>query len=262
MFFINTLTFVAVLIALWRMDPALLTPSERAARGRGQLRAGIAYIRRQSTIMLLLGVVFLFGTFCMNTQVTNALMVTTVFHRGSAAYGLLGTIMAVGSLSAALLAARRTKPSMPILVIALLGFGVSSLIGGLAPNYTVYAISMVPLGLSALTVMTTANAAVQLAADPTMRGRVMALYMAVFMGGTPIGSPMIGWIAQTVGTRASVLAGAVVAVVTAIGATIVLVRRSAHMLSELPALLLHRHPEPEHQDDEPSATVPTTTRAA
>ncbi len=261
MFFINTLTFVAVLIPLWRMDPALLTPSERAARGRGQLRAGIAYIRRQPTIMLLLGVVFLFGTFCMNTQVTNALMATTVFHRGSAAYGLLGTIMAVGSLSAALLAARRTKPSMPILVIALLGFGVSSLIGGLAPNYTFYAISMVPLGLSALTVMTTANAAVQLAADPTMRGRVMALYMAVFMGGTPIGSPMIGWIAQTVGTRASVLAGAVVAVVTAIGATIVLVRRSAHTLSELPALL-HRHLDPEHEDDEPSATVPTTTRAA
>ena len=122
-FFINTATFAAVIIALRLMKPELLSPSKPIARKPGQLRAGLRYVRGEPQILLLLVVVFFFGTFCMNFQITNALMATQVFHKGAAEYGVLGSIMAIGSLSAALLAARRKVPSMRVLIAALVGFG-------------------------------------------------------------------------------------------------------------------------------------------
>jgi len=224
-FFINTATFAAVIIALRLMKPELLSPSKPIARKPGQLRAGLRYVRGEPQILLLLVVVFFFGTFCMNFQITNALMATQAFHKGAAEYGVLGSIMAIGSLSAALLAARRKVPSMRVLIAALVGFGFSATLAGLAPTYLVFALALIPLGLSALTVMTTANASVQLAADPQMRGRVMALYMAVFMGGTPIGAPIIGWVGETFGARWTILIGAAVAFVIAGGSTMTLMRR-------------------------------------
>ena len=224
-FFINTASFAAVMIALKLMKPELLSPAKPASRARGQLRAGLRYVRGEPHIMLLLVIVFFFGTFCMNFQITNALMAVQVFHKGAGEYGLLGSIMAIGSLSAALLSARRKVPSLRVLIVALVGFALSSTVAGLAPNYLVFAIALVPLGLSALTVMTTANASVQLAADPQMRGRVMALYMAVFMGGTPIGSPIIGWVGEAFGARWTILIGSIVALAVAVAATITLMRR-------------------------------------
>lgn len=232
-FFINTASFAAVMIALRLMKPALLSPAKPVARGGGQLRAGLHYVRGEPRILLLLVIVFFFGTFCMNFQITNALMAVQVFHKGAGEYGLLGSIMAIGSLSAALLSARRKIPSLRVLIIALLGFAVSSTIAGLAPNYLVFAIALIPLGLSALTVMTTANASVQLAADPQMRGRVMALYMAVFMGGTPIGSPIIGLVGQEFGARWTILIGSIVALLVAVSATLTLMRRRNVSVSDL-----------------------------
>ena len=222
-FFINTLSFVAVLFALSRMRPGELSPAPRP-RGKGQIREGLSYVRGRPDIVLIMALVFVLGTFGMNFQMTTALMATAVFHQGAGAYGLLGSIMAVGSLSAALLSARREHPRLRILLVALAAFVVASAAAALAPSYIWFAVLLIPVGLSALTVLTTANAMVQLSVDPAMRGRVMALYMAVFMGGTPLASPLIGWIGSAWGPRWTILIGSIGTGLAVSAATMYLVR--------------------------------------
>jgi len=222
-FFLNTLSFVAVLFALSRMRPAELNVTPRH-RGKGQIREGLRYVRGRPDIILIMALVFVLGTFGMNFQMTTALMATTVFHKGPGAYGLLGSIMAVGSLSAALLSARRPNPRLRILLIAFAAFSVASAAAALAPSYVWFAVLLIPVGLTALTVLTTANSMVQLSVDPAMRGRVMALYMAVFMGGTPLGSPLIGWIGQAWGPRWTILVGSVATGLAVLAAMLYLMR--------------------------------------
>ena len=145
----------------------------------------------------------------MNFQITNALMATEVYGLGADAYGILGSIMAVGSLAAALLAAQRPRPRLSMMLGALAGFAIATTALALAPTYEAFAILLIPVGLTALTVMTTANASVQLTTEPAMRGRVMALYMTIFLGGTPLGAPMIGWIGDAWGARWTILIGSI-----------------------------------------------------
>jgi MFS family permease len=222
-FFVNTLSFVAVLFALWRMRPGELNPSP-PQRGKGQIREGLRYVRGRPDIVLIMALVFVLGTFGMNFQMTTALMATAVFHKGAGAYGLLGSIMAVGSLSAALLSARRPNPRLRVLLVAFAAFSVASAGLALAPSYVWFAVLLIPVGLSALTVLTTANSMVQLSVDPAMRGRVMALYMAVFMGGTPLGSPLIGWIGSAWGPRWTILVGSLATGVAIVAAMLYLMR--------------------------------------
>ena len=198
---LNTLTFIAVLVALGLIRRSDLRPAPVLTRGKGAIREGIAYVRGRPDIQLVMLLVFVLGTFGMNFQITTALMATQEFHKGPKEYGLLGSVMAIGSLTAALLSARRAKPRLRILLVALVGFTISSGLAALAPTYALFALALVPVGLSALTALTTANAMVQLSVDPAMRGRVMALYMAIFMGGTPLGAPVIGWIGEVWGAR-------------------------------------------------------------
>jgi len=222
-FFLNTLSFVAVLFALVRMRPGELniTPPQR---GKGQIRQGIRYVRGRPDIVLIMALVFVLGTFGMNFQMTTALMATAVFHKGAGAYGLLGSIMAVGSLSAALLSARRPNPRMRVLLVAFAAFSVASAAAALAPSYVWFAVLLIPVGLTALTVITTAMAMIQLSVAPAMRGRVMALYLAVFMGGTPLGSPLIGWIGLAWGPRWTILVGSVATGLAVLAAMLYLVR--------------------------------------
>jgi MFS family permease len=222
-FFINGLSFMAVVLALSRMRPGELRPSPRQ-RGRGQIREGLRYVRGRPDIVLIMALVFVLGTFGMNFQMTTALMATAVFHKGAGGYGLLGSIMAIGSLSAALLSARRQNPRLRILLVALGAFVVASAAAALAPTYIWFAVLLIPVGLSALTVITTATSMVQLSVDPAMRGRVMALYMAVFMGGTPLGSPLIGWIGSAWGPRWTILVGSIATGLAVLGAALYLVR--------------------------------------
>jgi len=222
-FFVNTLSFVAVLFALSRMRPGELNPAPRQ-RGKGQIRDGLRYVRGRPDIVLIMALVFVLGTFGMNFQMTTALMATAVFDKGAGAYGLLGSIMAVGSLSAALLSARRPHPRLRILLVALAGFGAASAAAALAPSYIWFAVLLIPVGLTALTVLTTANAMVQLSVEPAMRGRVMALYMAVFMGGTPLGAPLIGWIGSAWGPRWTILVGSIATGLAVLAAMLYLVR--------------------------------------
>jgi len=206
--FINAATFLFVLLALLRLHASELTPSPRA-RGKGQIRDGLRYVRGRPDLKVVLFLVFVLGTFGMNFQLTMALMATTVFDKGAGEYGLLGSIMAVGSLAAALLSARRARPRMRVLLVALAGFTVSTALLATAPSYLLFAIYLVPTGLAALTALTTANAMVQISVDPVMRGRVMALYMAIFMGGTPVGAPVLGWIGDAWGPRWTIGIGTV-----------------------------------------------------
>ncbi len=181
---VNGLSFAFVLASLLAMRVRDLTPAPRA-RGKGQVRQGFAYVRSRPDVMLIMALVFVLGTFGMNFQITTALMATKEFHQGPTEYGMLGSIMAIGSLAGALLAARRKVPRLRVLLVALVGFTLATAVAALAPNYEVFAVALIPTGLASLTALTTANAMVQLSVDPQMRGRVMALYMAVFMGGTP-----------------------------------------------------------------------------
>jgi MFS family permease len=206
--FVNAASFVFVLVALLLMNTAELIPAPRA-RGKGQIREGVRYVRGRADIVLIMFLVFVLGTFGMNFQVTTALMATTVFHKGPGEYGILGSVMAIGSLTAALLSARRAQPRLRVLLAALAGFTVVTALLSVAPTYELFAILLVPTGLTALTALTTANAMVQTSVDPAVRGRVMALYMAIFMGGTPFGAPVIGWIGDTLGARWTIAIGTI-----------------------------------------------------
>ncbi|MFK5635174.1 MULTISPECIES: MFS transporter [unclassified Ornithinimicrobium] len=222
---INSFTFVAVIVALLLLDVRQLAPlPDRAGKGRSSVREGVAYVRRRPDLILILCIAFMHGTFGMNFQITNALMATEVYGKGVTEYGVTGSVMAIGSLAGALLAARRERPRWRLLLGSLAAFAVFSFVLALAPTFTTYLILLVPTGLTALTVMVSANAMVQLSVDQEVRGRVMALYMAVFFGGTPLGAPVIGWIGEQYGARWTVLIAAIACGATAVVATVYVMR--------------------------------------
>jgi MFS family permease len=176
---------------------------------------------------------------------TTALMARLEFDKGASEYGLLGSIMAIGSLSGALLAARRERPRLRLVVGAAAAFGFFAVTASLMPTYELFAVSLIPVGLSALTLMTAANSTVQTTTDPAMRGRVMALYMAIFMGGTPVGAPAIGWVGETFGAPWSIAIGGIVALVVAVAAAFWAVRDRdvtvSYRLHQRPHLLVQVH---------------------
>jgi MFS family permease len=152
-------------------------------------------------MLFVLVLVFFAGTFGMNFQMTSALMATQVFGKGAGEYGALGSTIAVGSLAGALLAARRVRIPLRLLVAAATGFGLAELVAGSLPAYWAFAVFSPAIGFCTLTLLNSANATMQLESDPAVRGRVMALYMTVVQGGTPIGAPIIGWVGATFGAR-------------------------------------------------------------
>lgn len=218
---INAISFIALIIALAVMHREELHPAPQV-RARRATRDGLAYIRRRPDIVILLVIVFVLGTFGLNFQIYNATMATQVFEVGAEEFGLLGTIMAIGTLAGALTATRRVRPRFRTVLLSLSAFAVSTVLLAFAPGYWFYAALLVPAGFTSLTVMTTANASVQLATVPEFRGRVMAIYMAIFMGGTPLGAPIVGWLGDTFRPRASVLIGAVTTGLCAVGVLVYL----------------------------------------
>jgi MFS family permease len=183
------------------------SPDLVARGGKGMIREGMRYVRSRPDLMLVLAIVFFAGTFGLNFQMTSALMATDVYGKGASEYGLLGTTMAIGSLSGALLAARRGRPRHRLVIGAAVLFGIAEVVAGLLPTFLTFALWTPVLGLTALTMITAANATVQLSVAPMMRGRVMALYMMIFMGGTPVGAPIVGWIGETFGARWTLIGG-------------------------------------------------------
>ena len=203
----NAVSYAAPIMSLRSLDPRLLHSPEPTRREPGQIRAGVRYVLGRPDLLLVLAIVFFTGTFGLNFQMTSALMATQVFGRGATEYGLLGTFLAVGSLTGSLIAARRVRVRHRLIVGAALTFAVVEIAAGLMPTYTTFALMTPLLGLSALTMITAANTFMQLQSDAGMRGRVMALYMMIFIGGTPLGAPFIGWIGEVAGARWTLILG-------------------------------------------------------
>jgi MFS family permease len=182
--------------------------------------------------------VFVIGTFGMNFQITLPLMVRQVFHRGAGSFGALSTCLAVGSLTGALLATlRNRRPRIRFLLLAALGFGALEAVTGLMPTYLSLAIILPLTGTAALTFMTACNTAVQMGIDAQMRGRVMSLYLLCFFAGTPAGAPIIGWVAERYGPRASIVVGGLVCALAAVVVAAVLARRGGLRVVDLTARL-------------------------
>jgi MFS family permease len=216
-FLANALTYVAVVSGLARMRTEELRPSARTARGAGQVREGLRYVRERPVLLATMLLVAAVGTFGLNFQITLSLVASQVFDRGAASFGLLTSAFALGSLVGALLSARRTgAPRLRRLFLAAAAFGVLEVLVGLAPTFASMALLLVPTGVAVLTFTTAANATVQLGSDPEVRGRVMALYVLVFLGGTPFGSPLIGAVAEAFGPRSSLLVGGTLSLLAAV----------------------------------------------
>jgi MFS family permease len=207
------------------MRTAELSPSPPVARAGGQLRAGLAYTWSHPDLVLAMALAFVIGTFGFNYQVTIALMSRQVFDLGAEAFGLLSTCFAVGSLCGALLSTRRSvRPRQRFLIGSAVVFGVFTVIAGLMPTYLTFAVLLIPTGAAALVFSVANNSFVQLGVDPQMRGRVMALYFMCFLGGTPVGAPLIGWISEHLGAPWGLILGGAVVVVAAVAAAAYLAR--------------------------------------
>jgi MFS family permease len=209
----NGLSYAAPILTLHLLDRQALTSPEPVSRAPGAIREGVAYVRSRPDLMLILAIVFFTGTFGLNFQMTSALMATQVYGKGPTEFGLLGTFLAVGSLTGALLAARRTRVRHRLVVGAAITFGAVEIVAGTMPSYVLFAVLCPVMGLCALTMITSANAFMQLHTEPAMRGRVIALYMMIFIGGTPIGAPLIGWVGEAFGARWTLIAGGLLTVV-------------------------------------------------
>ncbi|HEY2167591.1 MAG TPA: MFS transporter [Jatrophihabitantaceae bacterium] len=221
----NAASSIAVLTGLVLMRTSELHPSPPLARARGQLREGLRYVRGRADLVVTMILVFVVGTFGLNFQITTALIAKQVFHRSATGYGLLSTALAVGACAGAVLATRRVvRPTQLFLIGATIAFAVLEIAVGSMPGFDTTAIMLVPTGLIMLTFTTAANSSVQLGVEPTMRGRVMALYMMCFMGGTPFGAPAIGWVAETFGPRWGLLGGGMICLIAALAIAVVIAR--------------------------------------
>jgi MFS family permease len=233
-FLINAASYGAVILGLKLMRPEELYQVPRAPRSPGQLRLTLDYVRARPQLWTTMLLVFFVSTFGMNFQVTNALMSRAVFHTGASSFGLASTMYAVGALGGALVAARRSRPTLRLLIATSFAFSVLEVATGLMPDFWTFALALIPTGLALLTYTTASNSTTQLNTSPEMRGRVMGVYMMIFLGGAPIGSPLAGWIAAEFGARMSVISGGVISLVATIAVTCLLARmRGTHVRSYL-----------------------------
>lgn len=231
-FLLNAASFAAVIVSLCRVKASELEPATPVTRGKHQLAEGLRYVRQRPDLVLILLMVGLLGAFGMNFQVTNSLMSTAEFRMGPEAFGLLGSIMAVGTLAGALLAARRTGPRLRFMLGGALSLGAFTVLASISPSFWIYAAVLVPVGLASITFLNSCNTTIQLSVEPQFRGRVLALYLAILQGGTAIGAPLMGWIGTEFGARWAVASGGVVVLLTAVACVILVSRRSQKTLRE------------------------------
>jgi MFS family permease len=224
-FFVNAASYLTVIVSLHLMRQSELRPAERVARAKGQLREGLAYVWSRPDLLMTMVLVFFIATFGMNFQVTTALMSRVVFNTGAGKFGLASAVFAVGALIGALVAARRSQTGMRLLVWAALAFGVLEAATAVMPFYWSFLVLLVPTGLAVISFSTLANSSIQLSTPAEMRGRVMGIYMLVFLGGAPLGAPLTGWVAEQAGTRTAMLAGAVISVAATMVVAVLIARQ-------------------------------------
>lgn len=207
-FLLNGASFVAVLASLCLLRVSGLHASARAHRTKGSLAEGLRYVWSRSDLKAILIMLFLIGTFGLNFPIFISTMAVSVFHTDARGYGLLSSIMAIGTVSGALLAAGRDRPRFMSLLIGAAIFGLGCTLAAIAPGYWLFAGALVVIGGAALTFTNATNSLMQLTTEPAMRGRVMALRVAIALGGTPIGAPVVGWVADHLGPRWALGVGA------------------------------------------------------
>jgi MFS family permease len=223
-FLINALSYVAVVSGLAMIDKRALHSEKRARRGGGGQREAFRYLRTRPDLLAVMCTIAVFGTFGLNFPVLLPLYTTEVFHAGASAYGVISAVMAVGSLLGALLAARRGAARVRLVLVGALLFGIGETAAAVMPDIVSYSLLLALTGVCGLTTATTANAIMQTTVAPELRGRVTGVYVLVFMGGTPLGSPIVGWLAGQIGVRwTQSLCGALTAV-AALGAAYWLAR--------------------------------------
>jgi predicted MFS family arabinose efflux permease len=226
---------------LYRPDPADLPGRDT------RILDGLRYVWRRADLVLVLVLVLVAGLFAFNLQLTLAVLSKTVFHTGAKAFGLLTAALAVGALGGALAGAvRRSRPSVYAVLLAAIVFGAFEAVLGFAPTIWIAVIWAVPTGFSMVYFAQAANQRVQLGVDPAFRGRVMALYVLVFLGTTPVGAPLIGWLAERFGPRAAISVGGLVTLVAALLIGLMQVRRTRA------GVQLHLRPRPHVHVTEPA----------
>ncbi|WP_253660557.1 MFS transporter [Williamsia maris] len=246
-FLVNVVSFVAVIIGLLMMRPGDLIRSDKPA-GRGSVRSGIAYVRGHPHLVVVLSTVFVVATFGMNFPLSLALITRNTFAGSAGGYGLLSTMLAVGTLAGATLAARRRSPArLRHFLAAATAFGVLEVVVGLMPTFWLVAVMLIPAGAAVITFSTTAMNIVQLSVDSSMRGRVMGIYMLCFLGGTPLGSPLLGWLAGVYGPRSSLLIGGAVSAVAGV-VCVALLMRAHHLRPTIDHGRIGLHKVGVHQD--------------
>lgn len=200
-FVINSASFIAMLIALAAIRVTHKAPQVSGRESQGnQLVAGFKYVLRRHDLVVIFLMVFVIGAFGMNFPVYSSTMAVE-FGRGAGEYGLLSSILAIGSLAGALLVARRPAARFRVVVLSAGGFGAACLTSALMPTFWTFAMTLVALGFCTATMLSTANGFVQTTTDPGVRGRVLSLYFAILMGGTPLGAPIVGAISDAFGAR-------------------------------------------------------------
>ena len=200
-FLISAVSFAALLCSLSLLRVGELHLQDRALRATGNLADGFRYVWKRPDLKAVLVMLFLIGTFGLNFPIFIATMSIGVFHAGAGQYGLLTSIMAIGSVAGALLAAKRAKPDVVLLLAAAAIFGFGCVLAAIMPNYWLFGLALTVIGVSAQSFTIATNSFVQLSTEPVMRGRVIAILLAMFLGGTPIGAPIVGWVAGSFGPR-------------------------------------------------------------
>lgn len=214
-FLVNGVSFAATIVSLALMRPAEFHNAERAVGRRGGVREGFRYVAGRGDLRSVMLMLLVVGTFGMNFPIYISTMSVGVFHAGARAYGLLASTMAVGTITGALLATRRETPRFGVLTAGAGVFGVMTAVAAVMPDTVLFGAALVGVGIAALTFLNTTNALVQLATTPAMRGRVMALRLTVALGGTPVGAPVVGWVADRFGPRLALGVGAASGLVAA-----------------------------------------------
>ncbi|WP_175654835.1 MFS transporter [Burkholderia ambifaria] len=231
-FLLNGVSFVAVLASLSLLRADELRENTRAVHTRGSLLDGFRYVWRRPDLKTTLAMLFLIGTFGLNFPLFISTMAAGVFHVDARGFGILSSMMAVGTISGALLAARRERPRFRHLWIGAAVFGIGCTLGAIAPSYWLFAAALVLTGIAAMTFTTSTNALMQLSTEPAMRGRVMALRLAVAFGGTPIGAPVAGWVANHLGPRWALGVGAASGFAAALVAAFFLIQMTRQSLPD------------------------------
>jgi MFS family permease len=229
-FAFNALSFGAMLVALHGMDAGALRTAAPVEKGRRQIRDALGYVRSSPALWIPLGMMAVVGTLAFNFQVLMPLLADQTWHAGASTYALLTAAMGVGSVAGALVTGARGRVSPRLLVGAAAAFGIVELVAASAPTLALQAAALAALGAVSVTFAAGVNSSLQLAAAPAMRGRVMSLYSIVFLGSTPIGAPLVGWLAEVAGPRSGLVLGAAAALAAAVLAAVLYARAGAPLV--------------------------------